>query len=225
MDRTITLPDDAEYAATPASPPSMPRIQLGGSLLSIAAIAALFVGFINLYHGTPRLLPGELVFPVPLDVYAGAIFVIVLVVGCFIVRGSSATPSRPDRSAGSRAQALVIAAILLVSALSSMARTLTQVVGFAGLHPAAVPVSFDVVNTDTYSGRSTGRRHYLLRVRYGPAGRTFDDEVSEAVYDAARQGDIVLIPVEAGRFGLARAMIDAAPLVPGDLRHTATPIP
>lgn len=229
MDRMIARPDDVDHGAIQSSPTSMPRIKLGGSLLSIAAVAALFIGVINLHHGGPRVLPGELVFPVPPDVYAAAIFVatfiIVLLVGCIFARGRSTTPSRSTQSVGSGVLGLVSAAILIVSALCCLARTLTQVVGFSGLHPAAVPAPFDVVDTDWYSRKSSVRRYYLLRLRYGPAGRTFDDEMSKAVYDAARQGDTVPIPVETGRFGLTRAMIDATPLVPGDLHHATTPNP
>lgn len=229
MDRTINRPDDADDVAIQLSPTPTPRIQLGGTLLSIACVAAIFVGVINLHHGAPRVLPGELVSPIPPDAYAAAIFVatfvIILNVGYAIARDSSATPFRSASSAGTRVQGLVIGSIFFVSALCFLVRTLTQVVGFAGLHPAAVPLSFNVVNTDWYSGKSSTNRYYLLRVRYGPAGRTFDDEVSKAVYDAARQGDTVSIPVETGRFGLMRAMINAAPIAPGDLRHPTTPIP
>lgn len=226
MDRPITWPDDA---AIQLSPTSTPRMQLGGSLLGIALAAALLIGVVNLHHGALRVMPGELISPIPPDVYAAAIFVatfvILLSVAYAIARGNSATPFRSAPSAASRVQTLVIGSILLVSALCYVARALTQVVAFAGLHPTAVPVLFDVVDTDWYSGKSSTNRYYLLRVRYGPAGRTFDDEVSKAVYDAARQGDTVPILVETGRFGLMRAMIDAAPITPGDLRHPTAPSP
>lgn len=226
MDRSITQPDEAAFQL---SPTSMPRFQIGGTLLSIGFVAAIFLGVVNLHHGAPRVLPGELVFPVSPDVYAAAIFlatfVFILSVGYAIAGGRSASPFRSAPSLGSRVQGLVIGSILLVSALCCVARASTQIVGFVGLHPAAVPASFEVVDTDWYTGKSSSVRRYLLRVRYGPGGRTFDDEVPKAVYDVVRPGDTVPIPVETGRFGLMRAMIDAAPLTQADVRHPTTPHP
>lgn len=99
MDRTITRPDDTIIQLSPGS---APRIQLGRSLLAIASVAALFIRLVNLHHGGLRVLPGELVFPVPPDVYAAAIFVttfvIILRIAYAITRGSSATPFLTSRS-------------------------------------------------------------------------------------------------------------------------------
>lgn len=66
--------------------------------------------------------------------------------------------------------------------------------------------------------RSHNVDYYRLRLRLGPNGRTFNDRVNRAVYEAARDGDTVALPVETGRFGLQRAMV-ATTLTPSDLHQ------
>jgi hypothetical protein len=201
-------------APTPGLRERLPDMVFG-TVVSLSII----VTALSLYLVVESVATGELIQPTPPIIWAAVVVLTAGLTLLYVARrltrwGVSAFDGR--RSRGGWLDALVAAPLALLLTISAAARLAVQIVGFGGLDLPAAPLPFTVVGTT--HDRSHNTDYYRLRLRHGEDGRTFSDRVGRAVYEAAQDGDTVILPVETGRFGLQRAMV-ATPLAVADLHH------
>ena len=175
-------------------------------------VGGLFALAVLWLWGSRTLLPGELISPVSPNLFAAAVFVgvfcsLLLAARILTIR----TRSNVDRP-GRRLDAVVGALILPTLASTACLRVVVQAGAFVGVTRQITPAQF------TVDGFRKNHSTHLLRVRLGEGGREFSVPVRSALYDAARQGDTITLPVETGRYGVQRAMIDGNP-TDADLHH------
>ena len=181
------------------------------------AVATLLIGGVFALAGvwlwiSRSLLPGELINPVSPNLFAAAVsagvFCSLLLAARIMTVQARSNVDRPGR----RLDAVVGALILPTLAFTACLRMVVQAGAFIGVTPQVAPAQF------TIDGFHKNHGTHLLRVRLGEGGREFSVPVRTALYDAAQQGDTIVLPVETGRYGVQRAMVAADP-TDADLHH------
>ena len=199
----LTLPITPDLPTAARSRP----VERQGRLLAIAVAIGVPAAFI----ADRSLAPGELVLPLGPDAVAGAVFVSVFLSVLCAVSGLTMRRARQTSPRQLVGTFLFVPAVLLLACLGGL-RFAVQFGAFTGWNGTVVPAEFAVVGT------RTGRSSRYLRVRLAPGAREFSLPVGRAIYDDVRPGDSITLPIEQGRFGVYRALVDPRP-EPSALHH------